>query len=88
VSLRRKTDGTPLAWSSQSKTLVPLRVFFSWCTKQRRILFNPASELVMPREDHKLPSATLTHEETEVVLAIPDVATPIGLRDRAVMELL
>ena len=88
VSLRRKTDGTPLAWSTQAKFLIPVRVFFSWCTKQHRILFNPASELVMPREDHKLPGATLTHEETEAVLAVPDVATVIGLRDRAVMELL
>ena len=26
----------------------------------------------MPRQDHKLPSATLTHEEAEMVLAVPD----------------
>lgn len=88
VSLRRKTDGTPLAWSTQAKFLIPVRVFFSWCTKTHRILYNPASELVMPRQNHKLPSATLTHDETETVLAIPDTGTPIGLRDRAVMELL
>jgi len=88
VSLRKKSDGTPLAWSTQSKTLVPVRVFFSWCTKQRRILSNPASDLVMPRQSHKLPAATLTHDEAEEVLSIPDTATPIGLRDRAVMEIL
>jgi integrase/recombinase XerD len=88
VSLRRKTDGTPLAWSTQSKALVPLRVFFSWCAKSRRIASNPASELVMPRQNHKLPSATLTHHEAELVLSVPDTATAIGLRDRAVMEVL
>jgi len=88
VSLRRKSDGTPLSWSTQSKCLIPLRVFFSWCAKSRRIAYNPASELVMPRQDHKLPSATLSHEEAEMVLAVPDTQTVIGLRDRTVMELL
>ncbi|MHB1519281.1 MAG: tyrosine-type recombinase/integrase [Acidimicrobiales bacterium] len=88
VALRKKSDGTPLAWSTQRKFLGAVRVFFSWCAKQHRILYNPAADLVMPRQNHKLPSATLTHDEAEVILAIPDVATPIGLRDRAVMEVL
>jgi integrase/recombinase XerD len=35
-----------------------------------------------------LPKATLTHAEAEVILAVPDVATPLGLRDRTVMEIL
>jgi integrase/recombinase XerD len=88
VSLRRKADGMPLAWSSQSKCLVPLRVFFAWCTRTRRILYNPASELVMPRQNHALPHATLTHDEVEQVMAIPDTTTVLGLRDRTVMEVL
>lgn len=88
VALHRKRDGMPLAWSTQAKHLVPLRLFFSWCTKARYIASNPASELVMPRQDHKLPSATLTHEEAEAVLSVPDTSTAIGLRDRTVMEIL
>jgi integrase/recombinase XerD len=88
VSLRRKSDGTPLAWSTQTKRLAAVRVFFSWCTRQRRIGSNPASELVMPRQSHKLPAATLTHDEAEAVLALPDVGSAIGLRDRTVMEIL
>jgi len=88
VGLRRKSDGMPLAWSTQSKCLVPLRVFFAWCTRTRRILYNPASELVMPRQNHGLPKATLTHDEVEVVLAVCDTTTPIGLRDRVMLEVL
>ena len=30
----------------------------------------------MPRQNHKLPKATLTHDEVEVVLAVPDITTP------------
>ena len=88
VSLRRKSDGTPLAWSTQARYLIPLRAFFSWCAKNRRILSNPAADLVMPKHNHSLPSATFTHEEVEVVLSVPDTSTPIGLRDRVVMEIL
>ena len=88
VSLRRKPDGTPLSWSTQARALVALRAFFSWCRKTRRLLSNPAAELVMPRQSHKLPGATLTHADAEAVLAVPDVATVLGLRDRSVLELL
>ncbi len=88
VGLRRKPDGMPLAWSTQTKCLVPVRAFFAWCTRTRRIGSNPASELVLPRKDHSLPKAVLTHEEVEEVLSVPDTTTPIGLRDRVVMEVL
>jgi integrase/recombinase XerD len=88
VSLRRKPDGTALSWSTQARALVALRAFFAWCKKTRRLLSNPAAELVMPRQSHKLPGATLCHDEAEAVLAVPDVETVIGLRDRAVLELL
>jgi integrase/recombinase XerD len=88
VSLRRKPDGAPLSWSTQARPLVALRSFFSWCAKQRHILANPAAGLVMPRQGHKLPSATLTHAEAEAVLSLPDAGTVTGLRDRAVLELL
>jgi integrase/recombinase XerD len=88
TSLRRKPDGTPLSWSTQARPLVALRSFFSWCAKSRRTLSNPAAGLVMPRQSHKLPSATLTHQEAQAVLSVPDTGTVTGLRDRSVMELL
>jgi integrase/recombinase XerD len=88
VFLRRKRDGMPLSYSTQQKALVPVRLFFAWATRAHRILYNPASELVMPREEHRLPKATLTADEAEIVLSLPDTATPYGLRDRAVLEVL
>ncbi len=88
VGLRRKSDGMPLAWSTQAKSLVPVRSFFAWCTRTRRILYNPASELVMPRRDHSLPKAILNHDEVQTVFSVPDITTPLGLRDRVVLEVL
>jgi integrase/recombinase XerD len=88
VAAHRKADGMPLAWSTQAMHVRSVRLFFSWCTRNHHIGSNPAAELVMPKQDHKLPSATLTHEEAEMVLSVPDTTSPMGMRDRVVMELL
>jgi integrase/recombinase XerD len=88
VFLRRKADGMPLSYSTQQKALVPVRLFFAWAAKTHRILYNPASELELPRKEHRLPKATLTVDEVEAVLSVPDTAGPLGLRDRAVLEVL
>jgi integrase/recombinase XerD len=88
VALRRKENGMPLSFSTQHKALVPLRLFFAFATRQHLILYNPASELVLPRAEHRLPKATLSIEETEAILALPDTSAPLGLRDRSMLELL
>jgi integrase/recombinase XerD len=40
----------------------------------------------MPRPDRRLPEATLSVSEMAAVLSCPDVKRPLGLRDRAVLE--
>jgi integrase/recombinase XerD len=84
----RQKDGKPLAFTSQSVRLAPLRGWFRWLARQRYILHNPASELELPRREQRLPKAVLTAYEVEQVLSQPDVNDPLGLRDRALMELL
>lgn len=88
VTGRRKSDGMPLSHSSHQKAIIPLRLFFAWCTRSHRILYNPASELVLPKSDHPLPKATLDVEEVEALMAVPDLSSPYGLRDRAILEVL
>lgn len=84
----RKGDGAPLSFATQAHRLIPVRAFFRWLTRENFILSNPASELELPRAEKRLPSATLTAEEAEAVLAVPDVGEPLGLRDRAMLEVL
>ena len=57
-------------------------------TRQNHILHNPASELELPRLPHRLPRNVLTAQEAEQVIAQPDIREPIGLRDRAILEML
>ncbi|MCP4308390.1 MAG: site-specific tyrosine recombinase XerC [bacterium] len=82
----RQSNGKPLTFRSQHTRLVPVRAFFKWAAKENRILYNPASELELPKLERRLPKAVLTASEAEQVMAIPDLATPTGLRDRAILE--
>ena len=83
----RKPNGKPLTMGSQRQRLSPLKLFFAWMTRQNALLWNPASELDMPRGEKRLPRA-LTAEEIERVLEVPDTGDDLGLRDRAILEVL
>ena len=82
----RKENGNPLGVSTQRNMLILIKHFFSWLAKQDFILANPASELEMPRKEKRLPELALTLEQTNQVLNIPDVKDPLGVRDRAMLE--
>ncbi len=82
----RKGNGQPLAVATQLQRLIPLNKFFSWLRLIGRIAVNPAMDLVMPRPDRKLPEATLSALEMNRLVNRPDVNTPFGLRDRAILE--
>jgi integrase/recombinase XerD len=82
----RKKNGEPLSYRSQHARLVPLKVWFRWMTRQNYILHNPASEMDLPRLGRALPKNILSPQEVELVMLQPDLADPIGLRDRAILE--
>ena len=82
----RKGDGLPLSFGTQAQRLVPVTQFFSWLRRSGRITVNPAADLTMPRPDRRLPEATLTAQEMAALLSTPKISRPLGLRDRAVLE--
>lgn len=85
---RRKTDGAPLSHQTQGKRLISVRAFFQWMTRQHHLLYNPASELELPKQQQQLPRHILTVTEVEQVLNACDTDEPLGLRDRAMLEAL
>ena len=82
-----KANGQRLGWSKQRNHLGTLKDFFRWLTRRDVILHNPASELEMPRPEKRLPQEVLTISEVERLLAVPDAGDPLGVRDRAMLEL-
>ncbi len=83
----RKRDGKPLAVASQHARLSPLKVWFKWLNRRRYIPIDPAEELELPRVSYKLPGV-LNKEEAELVLEQPRLETRLGIRDRAILEML
>ena len=83
----RQPNGEMLGFASQSKRLLAVIGFFKWVTRENLILSNPASEIDLPRVPKRLPKHVLTIEEVDRVMNQPDVADPIGVRDRAMLEL-
>jgi integrase/recombinase XerD len=86
--LYRKEDGQPLTVRSQHTRVTPIRAFFKWLARQNYILYNPASDLELPRMERRLPKHVLSIKEAESILAMPDLGTATGIRDRAILETL
>lgn len=84
----RKQNGDPLSVATQCSRLASVKAWFKYLAKHHHVLYNPASEVEMPRLDFRLPKAILSASEAEIVLALPKVGEVLGLRDRAIMETL
>lgn len=88
LSYRPKTDGDLLSLRTQGKKLMTVAKYCKWLVRERLVAYDPAAELELPRPGVQLPKAVLTAEEAEAILAVPDVSTVMGLRDRAILETL
>ena len=85
----RKKNGQPLGFHTQAQRLHAIKAFFRWLSKQNHILYNPASEIEMPRTRRHLPRYLLSHEEINAILEqTQTVDATEGLRDRAIIETL
>jgi len=84
----RKRDGLPMSARSMHARLIPVRAFFKWAARNNRVLYNPASEIDLPRLEKRLPKYILNAGEVETIMAQCPLADPggLGLRDRAMLE--
>jgi integrase/recombinase XerD len=72
---------------SVARAVACFRGFYRFLMLDGRLTINPADDLRPPRAWKVLPRY-LTVEDVDVLIAQPDVTTPRGLRDRALIELL
>lgn len=76
-----------LSSRSIARNLVTLRVFYKFLLLQKYIEENPTKDIDSPKTWRTLPKV-LTFDEVESLLKEPKLNSPLGVRDRAILELL
>ena len=76
-----------LAARSVARHLVSVRNLFRFLLREGQVIQDPTMEIEAPKLDQSLPKY-LTSGEVDQLLEQPDVSTPLGLRDKAMLELL
>jgi integrase/recombinase XerD len=82
ANLSRHTRAT-----SQSRYLSTLRRFYRWQLGRGRIFVDPTLKLANPARPSRLPKV-MSEKQVDSLLEAPDLDTPLGLRDRAMLETL
>lgn len=75
------------ASSTISRNVASVRALYQYLFREHMIEDNPAEDLRPPRVEKKIPEI-LTVEEVDTLLKQPDLETPKGMRDKAMLELL
>jgi len=73
--------------STANRRLATLRRFYRMAVRQHSLHVDPTRRIDGARKPLRLPG-TLSEQQVEALLAAPDVSTPLGLRDRAMLELM
>lgn len=72
---------------SVSRLLSCLRGFYGYWVREKKLNINPVASIPSPKQGRLLPKS-LSETDVDQLLLAPDVDTPIGLRDKTMIELL
>ena len=73
-----------LARATVARKLTTLRNFHAFLVREGELRTDITANIDLPRPTHRIPE-TLTEAEVEALLAVPDVSTPTGIRDAAIL---
>lgn len=73
--------------TSANRRLTVFKRYFRWALRERLVDADPTLKLQSAKQALRVPK-TLSEAQVEALLAAPDENTPLGLRDRAMLELL
>jgi integrase/recombinase XerD len=73
--------------TSAARMLSSLKRFYGWCLREKKIKADPTLKLDPPKRAPRFPKS-LSEADVEALLAAPDAATPLGMRDRTMLEVL
>jgi integrase/recombinase XerD len=86
ITVRQRME-SGLSPRSVARAVAAIRGYYRFLVLDRRLDASPADDLQPPRAWPALPKF-LSFEEVDTLIAAPDISTPRGLRDRAMIELL
>ncbi len=72
---------------SNARFLSSLRHFYKWAKEEKWVAADPVAQIDSPKLGRALPK-TLSEEAVSLLLDAPDLSSPMGLRDKAMLELL
>ncbi len=84
---RHPRTGQPLGLGSQKAYLLAVKAFFRFALREGLVAYNPAARLELPQVRETMPGV-LSEAEVLAFLEVPDLATPLGVRDRTLLEIL
>ena len=73
--------------TSANRRMTVFRRFYRWALRDNRLLVDPTLKLLSAKQPQRLPKS-LSEAQVEALLNAPDTDTALGLRDRAMLELL
>jgi integrase/recombinase XerD len=73
--------------TTANRRLTVFKRYFRWAVRESRLALDPTLRLLAAKQPLRVPK-TLTEAQVEALLAAPDVSEPLGLRDRAMLELM
>jgi integrase/recombinase XerD len=82
----RRTDGAPYSSGNLAHRIGAVKSLFRFLFRAGYLLADPSGVLEYPRREQRLPRGVLTREEARKLVEAPDTSTPLGLRDRAILE--
>jgi len=88
LSFKISRFGTPWKVKSQNSALSALRSFFKWLIREDYIISDPTIKIERAKEPEPLPRHILEESEIKKILKQPDTQTPLGYRDRVILEIL
>jgi integrase/recombinase XerD len=81
-----KANGERLSVSTQNQRVIALKSFFRYLAEEGKLLADPAASMRHPKQRRRLPQPLLTPKEAIRLLDSIKTSTPLGLRDRAILE--
>ncbi|MDP3823744.1 MAG: site-specific tyrosine recombinase XerD [Burkholderiales bacterium] len=73
--------------TSSNRRLTVFKRYFRWALREHLLATDPTLKLLTARQPLRVPK-TLSERQVEALLGAPNVETPLGLRDRTMLELM